>query len=284
MINTIKFTNKNGESITFKQYAPYIFRDITGLGNNAIKAETDKGYGQQGVYLYGVNEGARVIDIQCRFMASSEVDVDAKRRELSRILNPRLGKGEILIDKGVAKYKIGAQVILKAEFERIPKTYSQDFSVTFLCPKPDWLSEERTKIKMVDFVGGLKFPIKFPIKFADRGSGGKVDYYGDNPAPVILDFRVAEGGTSFVDPLITNDLGQYIKLKRTITEGQRVLIDTNPDARSVLLIDNGIVSKIGYVHGSTFFQLHRGENIFTFAVESGDPELFLEYEEHYAGI
>jgi len=260
-----------------------------------VTTQMARGFNQNGMYYHGTLDGIRTLNMTVCFNYSSEIECKEKQKSISRIFNPRLGVGQITYEDDTGKYFIDAVVSVK------PKIYNsnsgsitmvRDFDVVLSCPKPDWLTESK-KIKMIDVEGGLTFGTIFPIKFADRSDGGRVEYEGDNPASVILEFGIKDGGTSVNKPRVVNHLGEYIELDITLTEDQRILIDTNPDAPSITLVD-GDEEIDGWeylVFGSTFFQLYTdiydgtpGLNTFSFMADSGDPVLYLTYSEHYAGV
>ena len=103
---------------------------------------------------------------------------------------------------------------------------------------------------------------------------------------MLIDFR----GTNAVDPLVTNSTtGESIETHDlTLLTGEKLLIDTNPDAPSVVHVTAAGVetdawNKIEFV--STFWQLEPGENTIVFSATSGsDLECYITYDLHYAGL
>lgn len=286
----ISFKNSMGESIEIGGSFPYILGRNSGFSGNDVITQMSKGFGQHGSYYYGSLDNPRIISMTVYFDYGNDYEGKQKQKHIAKVFNPRLGLGQLTYEDSAGEYVIDAVVSLKPVVYKIEDSryaMARAFDVVLTCPKPDWKSKVNTQIKMVDFVGGLTFPITFPIKFAERGNGGRIEYTGDNPASCKLDFRVAEGGTSVVDPTIQNHLGEYIKIQKTITAGQKMIVDTNPDAPSIKLIDSDGSETDAWdslVFGSTFFQLMRGENVFTFSAASGDPELYFTYTEHYSGV
>lgn len=288
----LKVTYKNalGESIEMGAEFPYILGRNSGFSSNDVITQMSKGYNQNGMYYYGSLDGPRIINITAYYKYADDYEGKQRQKDIARVFNPRLGMGQLIYEDSAGRYTIDAAVSLKPVIYRTTeKEYAmmRAFDVVLTCPKPDWLSYESYQIKMVDFLGGLTLPFSLPFTLADRGDGGRVDYEGDNPASVVLDFRVAEGGTSVINPRIENQQGEYIKIEKTITEGQKMLIDTNPDAPSVTFADeygNESDAWDSLVFGSKFFQLNRGLNVFSFTADSGSPELYMTYKNHYAGV
>ncbi|MEX1376493.1 MAG: phage tail domain-containing protein [Eubacteriales bacterium] len=286
----IRYKNALGETMDIGSSFPFLLGRNRGFAANDVTTLLGKGYNQNGSYYYGSQDEARIVSMTVYFSYLTEAEGKEKRKHIAKVFNPRLGMGQLTYEDDTGKYMIDAVVSVKPEIYKLDEnenTMTRSFDVVLTCPKPDWKNFESTQIKMVDFVGGLTFPITFPIKFAERGDGGRIEYTGDNPAPCLLDFRVAQGGTSLSDPVVENHLGEYIKIKKTITQGQRIIVDTNPDAPSIVFVDTDGTTQDAWnslVFGSKFFQMQRGENVFSFWAASGDPELYLTYRERFAGV
>ena len=286
----VTYINAEGKSIETGSVFPYILGRCSGLSGNEVTTQLSKGYNQNGSYYYGSLDNARVISMTVYFNYDTEEELRKKQKYIANVLNPRLGKGRIIYEDSEGKYTIDAVVSLKPVIYSIDSdkyAMAKAFDVVFTCPKPDWLSYEPKSLKMNALIGGLTFPLAFPIKFAETGTGGLIEYDGDNPADILFDFRVAEGGESMTNPKVTNGEGEYIEIEKTIYTGEKILVDTNPDKPSIVFVDgsgNKSDAWASLVWGSEFFQLKRGENVFTFTAASGDPEVYATYREHYAGV
>jgi hypothetical protein len=255
-------------------------QNITGLTDNPITPLTTKIYEQDGEVYLGTNQSPRTISIDWVVRG----DIIAETEILMAALNPGLGLGTLVLENASKKYKIGAAVALKPVYDKL--VYNQvkiGYNVVFICPKPDFLDYTPTTIKMVDFAGGLEYPKTYPIMYAQRGDGATINYQGHNPADVALDLR----GPA-VNPVIENvTTGLTIETKNlTLLDGEKLLIDTNPDAPSVQMVTGGVTTdawnKIKY--GSKFWMLRYGNNKINFSADSGTPECYLTYSAHYAGI
>ena len=284
-----KFTNSEGISIEISDCDPYILTNITGTGAPDSNLQLADGYQQNGSSYLSTLTDVRKLKIEIEVNGNDREDVKSKTRDLMVIFNSLLGEGKIIYSNDAGSWRIyGAVFDGPTAFAKDKYPFHQFVSIGILCADPDWMAVSDKQIKMVDYIGGLTFPITFPIKFAERGTGGRVEYMGDNPAPMLLDFRVAEGGTSVIDPRIENEKGEYIQIKKTILAGERLIINTNPKKLSVTLIDvDGIESDAWstlYGTNNKYLQLHKGENVFQFSASSGDPELYLTFAERYCGV
>jgi|GEM_PF-4590577 len=292
----VTFKNALGDSIEMSSTFPYLLKRYSGFSGNEVTTQMAQGFNQNGMYYHGTLDGVRTLNMTVCFNYSSELECKEKQKYITRIFNPRLGMGQITYEDDTGKYMIDAVVVVKPEIYKTSEDsimMSRSFDVVLSCPKPDWLTESK-QIKMVDVVGGLTFGLAFPIKFGDRSGDGRITYKGDNPASVILDFRVIDGGDDVENPRVENHLGEYIQVKKTLRANQKILVDTNPDAPSITFVDEygtEFDEWESLEFGSTFFQLYidkyeseRGLNVFKFTASNGDPEVYLNYREHYAGV
>jgi len=286
----VTFINALGESIELQEKFPYILGKHTGFSHNEVVTQMRKGFSQNGSYYYGSLDNPRVLNITGYFNYATDIVGKQRQKTIARVFNPRLGMGQVVYEDSAGKYIIDAVVSLK------PVIYKMDdgeyascraFDVVLMCPKPDWLSYVPYSIRMNALIGGMTFALEFPTTFAETGSGAEVEYEGDNPADIVFDFRVAEGGESMTNPKVTNANGECIEIDKVIYQGEKILVDTNPDAPSIVYVDSDGNQSDAWdclVWGSTFFQLENGSNAFSFSASGGDPEVYVTYREHFAGV
>lgn len=286
----VTFLSSRGESIEMGLSSFFKLTNYSGFMSNDVTTQLAKGFKQQGKYYYGTNENERILNITCKYKFQTIKEGKQIRKTLSRVFNPNLGTGRITYEDDIGKYIIDAVVSVKPEVYEIDTEgiyLANSFDVILTCPKPDWLSYETYSLKMNALIGGRTYPLQLPSPFAETGAGMEINYSGDNPADIVFDFRVAEGGESMSNPKVTNAKGEYIEISKTLYPNEKILVDTNPDAPSIVFIDsNGAVSDAwnSRVEGSTFFQLEHGTNIFSFNASAGDPEVYAEYKEHFSGV
>lgn len=286
----VTFINALGESIELNEKFPYILGRHTGFSSNEAVTQMSKGFSQNGSYYYGSLDNPRVLNITGYFNYSTDLEGKQRQKTIARVFNPRLGMGQVIYEDSAGKYIIDAVVSLKPVIYKIDdEKYSmaRAFDVVLTCPKPDWLSYEPYSIRMNALIGGMTFALQFPTTFAETGSGAEIEYEGDNPADIVFDFRVAEGGASMTNPKVTNADGEFIEIEKVIYQGEKILVDTNPDAPSIIFVDSDGNESDAWdllVWGSNFFQLEHGSNAFSFSATSGDPEVYVSYREHFAGV
>jgi len=284
-----KFINSEGVSLEISDSEPYILNDISGTGNAEANIQTSDPYQQNGSIFLDSLAKPRKIKIEVEIVGKDRTEMKTYTASLMTIFNSLLKEGTIIYTNDAGSWRIyGAVYDGPRIYRKDDYPFHQFASVSFFCADPFWLAPIDKQIKMSDFVGGLTFPMTFPITFAERGKGGKINYTGNVPAPMILDFRVADGGTSVTNPKIQNEKNEAIQVQRVILPGERLIINTNTKKLSVTHIaeDGTETDAWGSLYGvnNTYLQLHKGENVFQFSALSGDPELYLTYAARYSGI
>lgn len=111
-------------------------------------------------------------------------------------------------------------------------------------------------------------------------------YAGDESTGVILDL-FALGNV--VNPVIYDVLKRtFIKLKMTLLEGDRIIINTNVGEKGITLIRNGVsYNAMGYMsHDSTWLTLEAGDNVYAYDTEGDNSNLQLTIRttELYGGV
>ena len=84
-----------------------------------------------------------------------------------------------------------------------------------------------------------------------------------------------------INPVIYDVVNRtHIKLNVTMSSNDRIIINTNTGQKSIKLIRAGRESNLlGHlVHTSTWLQLHSGDNVITYAAESGDSNMQLSFK------
>lgn len=164
--------------------------------------------------------------------------------------------------------------------------------VSILCPQPYWQGLETIFTDISQVIGGFSFPFAITdtgielTKFI-AGRETNVINRGDVSTGVIL--TIKSNRDSVENPVIYNVVtGQFFKVLVTMNAGDVVTVNTNVGEKSIKLTSKGVVSNIiGRVaKGSTWFELNKGTNIFTYSSDSGldSIEVTMEYRLLYSGV
>lgn len=284
------FTNERGDFVTLLDDEPYLINSMTGLGGTGVISQVTKAPFQDGSTLLDKILEERVITVVFTILASTAEDLYERRREISKIFNPKLGQGLIRF-----LYPGGVKVIT-ATVEGAP-TFSmnntdsgkehQRVAVSLLCTSPFWEDENDITHGLIAFDGAFSFPLEFnpTISMGTQGSFVEIDNIGDVKTPVGL---VVHG--EIVNPSIINiTTGEYITLNTTINDGDKVEIDTSFGNKRIELVEaSGTRTNIFHLIDidSTFWSLVTGVNRLEYSADSAGTgaAVYITHNRRYLGI
>lgn len=160
----------------------------------------------------------------------------------------------------------------------------------FHCPNPFWLDQNETRDEIADGVALHYFTTEPNNQLAFYGDGivmGAINtihtqtFYNDGDVATGLTIDIfTQSGID--NPIVYADGGVFIGVNKTLAPSDHLVITTGKDEKDIKL--NG-VSVIGDIMaGSTFPQMHVGENTFRIASATGeihDVYMILKYRKAY---
>lgn len=289
----LKIVNCLGESVEFGMNAPFLLSHIEGLGIPTVEVYETQAAGMDGSQVHDILLADRLITSRVTIVSNSRDELYEKRRQIMRLLNPKLynfvtkKRGELTLyyTNDCKTYRIFAYSDSSPDFkERINHNGIAD--IIFTCSNPYFLDENDTTKKLKYFDGGLAFPLTFATKFAEAGYTKTIENIGDVEVPVILEYIGAAE-----NPIITNETtGEYIKVNRTLEEGQRLVINTAEGEETVDIVssDGEKTNVFNWLDlNSTFFKLIQGENQITYSADNEMDENVIVnviYSNKYVGV
>ncbi|MGL6294071.1 phage distal tail protein [Eubacterium aggregans] len=156
-------------------------------------------------------------------------------------------------------------------------------SLVLVCKNPLFKGVISKTLMVATWTGGWQFPWKFPFKFKDKGEPSiTINNLRHCDTPVEIFFK----GPAY-NPKITLDTGEFIKVKKTLSSDDTLIINTDFDDLRVEVETNGVETDAFdyYVSDSTMFYLHPGQNTIHYetADELAPQSVYIEYYEHYFG-
>jgi hypothetical protein len=284
----IIFTNARGQSVELKSSAPFLLELIDGLGDVDADIQTQKAPFQDGsTYIDSVLQ-ERAISLQIAILASDTATLLKQRQFFASVFNTKLGKGVLRYENGETIREIeavvdGVPVFPSGRENRGP--IFQKALVNLLCPEPFWLDEFSKSEKMSYILGGLSFPLRLGTSFAQRGFKKNLHNQGDVATPVTIEFY----GPA-TNPVVWNrTTGEFIRVSRTLTETDKLVITTDFGKKSVT-IENADGSKTNVFNWidleSTFWQLIPGENLIEYGSDSDSTKsrVVISYKNRYLSV
>lgn len=287
MSQGIYFTSSIGETV-FIGTGTYELIGVNGLSGLSADIQTQKAPYQDGVTYIDTLLDPRVIEINAMIRETSAQNLFNRRRELQRVLNPKLGKGTLKYVYPNSTKVIDAipshSPIMPNDSDSQNHSF-QKVAITFLCPDPSFRDEVATEINVSSFEGGFSFPMEFDIDFGTVGQEATVNNIGDLPTPILATFN-----GPVTNPVLENvTTGQQISVVISIATGERLEINTAFGQKSVILYDtlNNPTSYFSAVDPtSDFFMLQQGENVLSYASSgsAGNDVLMVKYYNRYVGV
>lgn len=169
---------------------------------------------------------------------------------------------------------------------------NEEVQISVLCLNPFWKNINATIIDISQTFDNFEFP------FAIEKEGVSFSDYFENRDVTIINRGDVETGTKIilttnssnvVNPIIYNVLTrEFLKLNTTLSVGDEIIINTNKGEKSITKISNGIrTNEINALeNGSSWLQLEKGSNIFTYQSEENQNSLrvLFEFNNLYKGV
>lgn len=282
------YTNSAGTSVAIGP-PPYLLESFD-PGNPQAQFVTVKAPGQDGVTIEDTPLDPRAIQITVDVCGSSFSDLYAKARALCAVCNPKLS-GTLAYSNaaGVRVIPCRAQYIPTI---KDPEGMSQQVLVQLYAPSPYWQDVAETVKYLATWVGDLTFPASFPaagMDFGHRAQSVIVDALnpGDVPCPLRVELTA---DATVVNPYLLNlDTGEIIRVKQTLTAGEKIIINTELGAEAVTLVqgrtETSVWNWLDVPDAADFMQLQPGDNNLRYGADSGmdNIEMAVYYTPKYTG-
>lgn len=262
------FVNSKGESIEIGVTPPFVLSKIDGLGDVEADNQSQRSPFQDGSMHIDSILAERFINMEISIFSSSATDLSNTRQRFSSIFNPKLGEGLFQYINGTTVREI------KAIPEHVPQFLSgkenrvgnfQKAVVNLKCPNPYWKTQQITEEPTFEAL--FEFPFEGEFEMGIQRDQRIIINDGDSASPIQVEFY----GPA-INPIITNKTtGEYIKVNRTLAEGEYMRIDTTRGKKSVEFIsqDGTATNVFNWIDlGSSFFQLIIGENEIEYSADS----------------
>lgn len=250
-----------------KSTLPYILCKAEGLGDVTASNQTQKAPFQDGsTYIDSLLE-ERIITLEI-VITGVEQSVSDLRKTFASVFNPKLGLGLLVYEYGETVKEILAIPEHVPIYPSGQGNRSADYQaamVTLKCPNPYWRTPEITEEPAFEPL--FTFPYEGVFEMGMQRDQRVIVNDGDAPAPIYVEFY----GPA-VNPIITNlTTGEFIKVNRTLNEGEYMRIDTTRGRKSVEFVapDGTVTNVFNWINlDSTFFQLVMGENQIEYSADS----------------
>lgn len=284
------FENSKGESIELFSH-PYRLMRVDGLGDVGVDVQTQKVPFQDGESLIDTVLEPRYMQIEVKIIGDNLEDVEAKRRRLASVFNPKLQLGTLRYIRGDMIREIDAVAETVPAFPDGSTNRGRTFQkavINLIAPNPYWKSPIVTEEPMAAFVPLFEFPSddywfededgNLYFEVGTEGERRTFVIEGDAEVPVKITFH----GPSVNPEVRNNTTGEYIRVNRTLGPDDVLFIDTSN--ATVEINGQNVFNWIDL--GSTFWKLQVGANEIQYTADSGKEEasLIVEWQERFISV
>lgn len=222
-------------------------------------------------------------DIQIEFDYIKSAGVPEVRQELIRFFTP-YKPGVLTVNYMGVERSIDYEV---KGFRLNSKNVHDKLSalVTVTCMDPSFKNDEKI-VNIITLIGGWKFRFKLPFRLKQYGELERNIYNsGDVKTPIEAYFK----GPAVMPTIYKKDTGEYIRLKKDISAGETLYINTGFRTKAVRIIKEDGTSEDAWDYldmTSTFFWLDPGDNMVSYSHTGTERTTGVEvrYKERFIGI
>ena len=245
---------------------------------------------QNGSSYYTSRYNDREITFTFRVYASSFDDAQTRKREIARVFSAAHGMGTLRIYTNSTDTEyFDIHCVPSGDetmFEVIDDAPDNMFecNITLMAYEPFWFDPTLYSVSFTAFGGGFQLPFTYPFTLGRTGSG-LVRNDGSVPTPCVI---IITG--PFTNPVLCNSrTGETISIIYTLSAGEKLVIDTDPQNTSVTFIDGGgtMYNAFNAVSSSSaFWQLLPGDNVIEYADSGviGNNPIEVDWYDRYAGV
>ena len=289
-IETLVYTNENGESLTFSHASAFSPQEVTGLTDVRSTLYTIHSMGQDGdSYIASRIEG-REIDLSGSIRERDPAKARELRRRLARVLNPKLD-GVLSYQNGDFVRVIGCRAVSSPVVTKKPQDIYHKFAVTLSCLNPFWREASERRTDVAAWVGALEFPVRLPaagMSVGYRQPSVIVNVYngGDVESGIRAEMSAVD---TVVNPKILNvATGEFIRFVITLSVGDTLAVSTGYADKWATYTHDGVEDDaLKYLDiDSTFLTLEPGDNLIKYEADAGvdNLEIVVYHSNRYLGV
>ena len=283
----LTYTNSRGESIAMGRKTNYFVTNIDGFSNVINIINSIKSPNQDGATEVNSTLDSRHLTIEGEFL---QAERQRGRNKLIQTFNPKLSGYLKYENQGVIK-----QIACRPESVPIISTSTLatvPFIINLFAANPYWQDVTESKTEISTETGNFEFPLEIPpegLELSIRTISFITNIYNQGDVDTPIKVKLKAVGT-VINPIIENlDTGEFIRIKRTLAEGETLEINTAFGNKRVEVIQpNGSRENVFHYidYKSTFFSLEGGDNTIKYDAEVGENNLDVSiyYTPNYLGV
>lgn len=281
------YVNEKGQKIEFSLFSPFFLNKIEGIDGLTNTIYKTKGLGQDGNTILGSTLEGRPISVFGAILENTTVN----RTKLLSVLNPKLRGRLYYTNHG------NAEKCIDCIIENAPKIgadFIPEFLINFYCADPYWQDITENKTEIALWKAKFRFPLIIPKKtgiimgLKQPSLIINAENDGDVETGIRIEFKAR--GTVTNPSLFNVETREYIKINKTMVDGEVIMVNTNYGKKKIESILNGVTTNILNLidlgMGDSFLQLDVGDNLLRYDadINMNNLEINIYFNPKYVGV
>lgn len=267
MIDSLVLTNTvTLQSVLLDKDNSELVLDEADLGTVEGTHHSYKYVSQVGVYIDSTTLEQRVVAISGWVIGNTYDELKANKAVLNKLINPLHTVEVVVQDKYKLDFKPDFSVKYSASYEENNEVLCK-FLIQGTCADPMFTTKDKQTALIASIIPKFRFPLvipqnngilmglREPLLLATLNNGGDID------TGLLITFSCTSTVTN--PSLLNVDTREFIKINKTMSAGEQIIVSTGSGEKYIKGIVSGEVSNyFKYMDfDSTWLQLHTGENI-----------------------
>lgn len=267
MIDSLVLTNTvTLQSVLLDKDNSELVLDEADLGTVEGTHHSYKYVSQVGVYIDSTTLEQRVVAISGWVIGNTYDELKANKGVLNKLINPLHTVEVIVQDKYKLDFKPDFSVKYSASYEENNEVLCK-FLIQGTCADPMFTTKDKQTALIASIIPKFRFPLVIPqnngilMGLREPSLLATLNNSGDIDTGLLITFSCTSTVTN--PSLLNVDTREFIKINKTMSAGEQIIVSTGSGEKYIKGIVSGEVSNyFKYMDfDSTWLQLHTGENI-----------------------
>ena len=294
MINKIIYENERGISIELNREGPLFLASVQGFDGLEADIVSSKSAYQDGISISKTILKDRILTLNCYLEIDTEQQRCILKRKLYNAFNPKFkGHMKIYTDaeqlRGASNLRVIQAPLFDDDYETTNELVS--FQIQLAMPLPYFEDINENRADFGNDIGNFFFDVELEeegreLSVKNNSIVANIENLGDAETPLKVVFKAK---STVKNPSIYNVYSkEYIKINRTMSEGEEITVTTDIGNKRVESYLNGVTANIFNdldIH-SSFMWLDIGDNVIRYDAEEmiEQLEVYIYYTNYYLGV
>lgn len=294
MINKIIYENERGISIELNREGPLFLVSVQGFDGLEADIVSSKSAYQDGISISKTILKDRILTLNCYLEIDTEQQRCILKRKLYNAFNPKFkGHMKIYTDaeqlRGASNLRVIQAPLFDDDYETTNELVS--FQIQLAMPLPYFEDINENRADFGNDIGNFFFDLELEeegreLSIKNNSIVANIENLGDAETPLKVVFKAK---STVKNPSIYNVYSkEYIKINRTMSEGEEITVTTDIGNKRVESYLNGVTINIFNdldIH-SSFMWLDIGDNVIRYDAEEmiEQLEVYIYYTNYYLGV